>query len=679
MSAFGKWRLKSPFESFGNYKIAHTESFFFVGDSTKPENHYYSINATLNESYEPVEQIDGFLEFRGYKQNKEICTFDNPNTSNLVISVYANPTIYDDLAPLINDWLRDNADKLTDDAYTKLKLVKPTSTLKASVETAILSWDKIEWAGSYQINYTNVNNEEDTGSWTTTATSTDILSHMDTPGTYTFQVKAIIRSDLSPYDFENSNLSEAIEYVVQPRLATPNVRLVDGVISWEAIENADYYEIYSGNDLRCTTAELSCDLKKYLFEVDKGYRVMVRACPSNADYRPSNLSYAVIFVIEIEFEESMIIGEWRFNDNIIMPEKTISIFCEGEENPYQWFYASTYENRYRGMDLVSDGELRYREKLNGVGLSGVKAYINNNWTSDKNKTIGIYRVPTTLSNKFTLASYYNWLLNNGNKISDKAITPTKLATPTLTMTSNVLIWDAIPNARTYSVRAYELDEQGNVITYRGWETSETSCDVEKELQNGRYLFKVKAMGDWDNNYSDSDWSNGKGYIINLPTSINKLPAPVIALSGRFVIWNPVENADYYIVYRDGTEAERLDKVQTVYELFIEGVVHKRVSIQLRAGVNEDSEYTTSAYSNTLVYDPAANDPVVLPDTDAEAVNVTLYDANKGVKLATQGVYCDKDIKVNIDAVSLVNLRPNNIRNGITILNVTGTMIEGEVE
>lgn len=667
----GKWRFRELLETtFSVYMDSSLDNWFGTGDQSRLHS-YSSMKLEITTSG-PVLKYD--------YDNKVACNGstwrNNPygdKESYRTISIFAVPETFNESQGITDiatfyEWMRACADKISDDPDTPYQITAPTISKTGSV----ISWESVEYAGSYQVYYANASPEGPAQLLTTTTnTSIDILEHLDTPGTYAFLIKALPYADATTYDFTTSAYSNALDYKVQPKLATPVTSLVEGVLSWSAIENADYYEVYRGDNLLCSTTETSCNLKKYLFRNAYNYMVMVRACPNTTDYRASETSTVSWFRQDTIVTDDMLIGEWKFNSTLVL-EDNFQLTNENDYEGLPWFYATNYENRYVLL-RYSNNKVYYSNIYNSTYWE--TAY-EEEWKQTKYQSIGIFCVPNTMSlYDYSIETFYNWLQANATKTSDTATTPIQLATPTLTMTGSVLIWDAITNATQYEVNAHIYDENNNLVGGTTWYVAGTNCDVYEHIDRSEtFHIRVRAVGDYDYTYSDSEWSNTIVYTTEIEDDRKWLEAPTIVLNGRYVVWNPVNNADYYTMYFDGGSSSIIiDKNQSVYELFLEGTATHKISVTLVACAGEGSEWLNSPHSNTVVYDPdAENEEVVVPDNDADAIHITVRYVN-GALLATAGKYCDKNIQIHLDYVSLVNLIPGNIRAGVTILGVEGTL------
>lgn len=124
----------------------------------------------------------------------------------------------------------------------------------------------------------------------------------------------------------------------------------------------------------------------------------------------------------------------------------------------------------------------------------------------------------------------------------------KLATPVVTISGSIIGWELIPNASGYSI-----SYAGTVSGIQSVSAGTSSYDLEGLLSTpGTYTIFVTAKGSGD--YADSDQSNTVTY-----TNQEQLATPQnVSVDGTTVSWDPVENAETYDIYVDGTLFENTD-------------------------------------------------------------------------------------------------------------------------
>ena len=318
----GKWRFRSNTGFYGPtasvWVSESLDDWFSVGNSAELLNHFHSLKVLSYSHYieeEQKEEVNGYIKFDDelaveYGGSWQKHKYDS--TLELrTISIYKTPKKFTEITGYGNngitdiesfyEWLKYAADKISEDPNTAHKLHTPITKNDGS----IISWDAVDYAGSYKITYVSTTDSTFTGSWTTTETSTDILEHLDTAGTYKFTVQALMYDTSSIYDFENSDVSDEVEYKVYPKLQTPTIELDGTTIRWAEVPNASYYTVFFNNLVEplCSITETSIDLSNKLFEVNKEIPIKVRAYGDMTLYRPSEYSNTVDYINSLTISE----------------------------------------------------------------------------------------------------------------------------------------------------------------------------------------------------------------------------------------------------------------------------------------------------------------------------------------------------------------------------------------
>lgn len=127
-------------------------------------------------------------------------------------------------------------------------LIAPTVTM----EDKTLSWKAVAHATGYIV-YEN-------GESVSEQTETTYEITQEYPGNYEYTVKATTTEK----GYKESSLSKAVSFKVDPyKLATPVISISDkGVISWQAVEGADGYDIYENGEYVASTSELSYEIEQ---------------------------------------------------------------------------------------------------------------------------------------------------------------------------------------------------------------------------------------------------------------------------------------------------------------------------------------------------------------------------------------------------------------------------------
>lgn len=124
----------------------------------------------------------------------------------------------------------------------------------------------------------------------------------------------------------------------------------------------------------------------------------------------------------------------------------------------------------------------------------------------------------------------------------------KLAAPVVTISGSIISWGLVPNASGYLI-SYTGATSGTQSVSAGT----SSYDLEGLLStSGTYAVTVTAKGTGD--YTNSDPSNTVTY-----TNQEQLATPQnVTADGTTVSWDPVEHAETYDIYVDGTFFENTD-------------------------------------------------------------------------------------------------------------------------
>ena len=174
----------------------------------------------------------------------------------------------------------------------------------------------------------------------------------------------------------------------------------------------------------------------------------------------------------------------------------------------------------------------------------------------------------------------NWFTINWNYIVE-------LDTPIIELLDTSLSWDYVENSSSYAI--YD----NGVL----WKTTDTEIiDLNKfSLSEGTHKFQVQAISTTDG-YADSKLSD------SITIVIEKLDAPTITRDEQVILWDEIENAQKYKIYKD-TEFISTTK-ETAFDLsnidFEAGTYS--MSIKATAPLNSDSNFSNSI-SITMIEAP----------------------------------------------------------------------------
>lgn len=158
-----------------------------------------------------------------------------------------------------------------------------------AISGKVISWSEVAHADEYEI-------YQDEKKVATQGTTSYSISETKA-GTYKFKVKAT--SDDKMY--KDSEFSNEVEYTVVAKapeakqLAKPVVKLQGNVLSWEAVPNAEEYEIYSNGEMVKSQTTTSYTI----VETEVGsYDYTVKATSTSANFTDSALSDKVTYKVE---------------------------------------------------------------------------------------------------------------------------------------------------------------------------------------------------------------------------------------------------------------------------------------------------------------------------------------------------------------------------------------------
>lgn len=387
------------------------------------------------------------------------------------------------------------------------QLAAPQISLNSA--TGVITWGAVEHANGYEVyeGTTLVSTQTET-SYTITKTQT---------GTYKFTVKATSTDS----NYTTSAASNEVTYtytetVVQPtQLSAPTITLVGNLITWDAIENASYYEVYEGDSVVARVAATSYSIAETIVGV---YSFSVKAASSNPNYLTSERSNIVEYTV--------------VDSSTVTKLAAPQISLDEERGVITWNaveHATGYIVMENGMAVSTVTGTSYTITQTVVGTYS-------------------YTVRATSTNPAYSAS------DNSN-VKSYTVKATPLEAPYIEISGNILTWKAIENANSYDV--YESGRKVATIEQPLPEEQEDGTEAIPDvtyavspLAYGKYTYKVVAISK-NTQYLSSGYSNEVEYEY----SDNKpaLASPVITLDQAtgLITWTAVENADGYEIYENG--------------------------------------------------------------------------------------------------------------------------------
>ena len=268
---------------------------------------------------------------------------------------------------------------------------KPLSAPYIKLEGNVLTWEAVENADSYDVYESGrkVANIEQPLPEGESQIITEV-SYAVSPiayGKYTYTVVAISKST----QYLSSGYSNEVEYEYadnKPVLDAPVIALdqTTGIITWEAVDNADGYEIYeNGRRNGAYTTELSYQIRRLNPGV---YTYAVRATDSNGGYKASAPSQAVSYTV--------VASEMTFTVSVIVPDGyatstfTIGLYKDEEEIESKELNTASFDGDDRVSFTVMSGE--YTAKIKSTIANGYTATQATLSAENPNGTIRIIQV-----------------------------------------------------------------------------------------------------------------------------------------------------------------------------------------------------------------------------------------------------------------------------------------------
>lgn len=454
------------------------------------------------------------------------------------------------------------------------KLSTPTIGLKEDR----ISWSPVDNADAYDI-YENQQKITSTSSTVYTITQTVV-------GTYEYTIKAISNNS----NFTESDMSNSVSYKVRGQLDTPVISLEENSLTWNTVANAENYDVYE-NDILIDTIANDASAAKQVYAITQQsvgiYEYTVKATTTNDDYKKSELSNAVTYVVKapktklaapvLNLDEEAGIIAWQPIDN-----------------------ASRYNVTMNGQNMGNQVGTSYTINVTESGeyIFKVKAIPGNT----DNYVESEYSEPVT----YTFVTHV----------------AVALEAPVLTLEkqTGVIVWQPVENSFSYNV-TMNGKNMGNQI--------ETEYKI-NVTEAGEYVFRVKAIPG-NSDYLESEYSDPitYTYVTSDPDTIN---APVISINKetKTIYWNAVDNAESYAVYENGFRIA--DTTETSY--VITTVAPGEYTYTVRA-IGDGEQFESSGFSNAVSLTVGASLVkytiyVKVPEGYSSSLNVGLFDGNSQI-------------------------------------------------
>ncbi|MCH5143104.1 MAG: hypothetical protein J1G07_05310 [Clostridiales bacterium] len=387
------------------------------------------------------------------------------------------------------------------------------------------------------------------------------------------------------------------------KLSAPIITLNQsaGVISWNAVLNADGYEVYEGATLVSSQTETTYTITKTEIGI---YKYTVKATSTDINYITSDASNEVTYT---------------YSSSEVTPTQLTAPTITLVGNLITW---NTIENAshyevYEGNIIVARvvaTSYTINKTAVGVYSYSVKAASSNpNYLTSEKSNVEQYTVVDSSQN-------------------------TKLAAPQISLDEEkgVITWNEVEHATGYIVM-----ENGMAVS----SVTETSYTITQTVV-GTYSYTVRATST-NPAYTTSDNSNEESYTVKATS----LKAPQIELNGNVLIWKPVANAVSYDIYESGRKIANLEQpLPEEQEDGTEKVPDVTYAVSPLAygkytytvvAISNSTQYLSSGHSNEVEYEyvdtkPALAAPVITLNNAAGIITWEAVENADGYEIYENG-------------------------------------------
>lgn len=363
----------------------------------------------------------------------------------------------------------------------------------------------------------------------------DSLSSNLDNGVHKFKIRAVVLNDNSEIIPEySSDWSQEVEVNINT-LATPNISFItdaDGHltsnITWDAITNADRYNIYVNDSLLTSVTENSYDgLNSSLGNIPNPnekliYKIQVKAVSDSIKLEDSDksniITYYVAKLMEPKITELSTAGLLKW-DAITTPEITGSVVPE--------IKYEVYHNNVITDDSPVDGleyQLNITPGLNKPNSAYIKALCSNQATVNPNpKYIKSDESDTATFGKFSKP--YNLRA----------------------AADGYLYWDVNTNEEEF-INQYIIYNNGEEYFTSSTKRFRIPIKVPQVFSFSIKIAAVEADNTGWNGINESDVSD------SLTVIVSKLDSPTLSINSvdKYISWNFIDDADSYDVYLNGS-------------------------------------------------------------------------------------------------------------------------------
>ena len=376
-----------------------------------------------------------------------------------------------------------------------------------------VTWDSVVGAAGYlyKVNVQSpISLTKDTLEYTQT---------FDQKGEYEIEVTAVA----SNIEDENGNVlcycfgSSSAKLVVT-KLSAPENFQYKNLFTWDAVDDADSYEIYEVKD--DNPDELLGSLKNISYKLSRdisvgAHRYKVRAIGNGKTTVTSEFS-ALKTVNKLATPTGLRVEDgvitWDKDPNAVTYQISFSGYYDGQKYFDEFYEESRDKNAFFYIDQPDESEnkitFKFGEKFKGdyrirvASVSDAENTVDSNWTEE------IYVLKLNAPDKATFG-----------------------------VEENKIVWQAVANASAYEI----------VLNVNGEETIEkvytNYYNVSQDIAKGEFSFQIRSLGNTasgeSNKYLNSDLST--------VAYAQKLEAPVLSVENGVLVWNTIKNSSKYVL------------------------------------------------------------------------------------------------------------------------------------
>ncbi len=376
-----------------------------------------------------------------------------------------------------------------------------------------VTWDSVVGAVSYlyKVNVQSpISLTKDTLEYTQT---------FDQKGEYEIEVTAVASNivdeegNILCYCFGSSSAK-----LVVTKLSAPENFQYKNLFTWDAVHDADSYEIYEVKD--DNTEVLLGSLKNISYKLSRdisvgAHRYKVRAIGNGKSTITSDFS-ALKTVNKLATPTGLRVEDgvitWDKDPNAVTYQISFSGYYDGQKYFDEFYEESRDKNAFFYIEQPDESEnkitFKFGEKFKGdyrirvASVSDAENTVDSNWTEE----------------------IYVLKLNS----PDKA---------TFGVEENKIVWQAVANASAYEI----------VLNVNGEETIEkvytNYYNVSQDIAKGEFSFQIRSLGNTasgeSNKYLNSDLST--------VAYAQKLEAPVLSVENGVLIWNTIKNSSKFVL------------------------------------------------------------------------------------------------------------------------------------